>query len=217
MTIRVLLVNEQPILFVGVRETLAQAEDIELVGGTFDGREAIEQVVSLQPDVVLLACNMPDCPGVMVADQITQMELPARVLAYSRDTDDQQVKAMLAAGAMGYALTTEEPDTLIAAIHAVAAGQVWLSPRLVVQTFTRIDRELETIEPLTEKEQEILSLIGRGLQNREIAEALALEWQTVKNYVSRLYKKLGVNSRPQAILRAIRLGMVDIERGKGKG
>lgn len=210
---RVLLVNEQPVVCQGVRSILENIAYLEVVGEAYNGQEAQVQVDVLQPDMVVLACTLPDMSGADLVSAILQRQPAPRVLVYSRISEDEQVKSMLVAGAMGYALTTDDLDTLVNAIRALTEGQVWISPSLEEQIYVRINEELATTVPLTEREQEILRLIGEGLENREIAEALFLEWQTVKNYVSRVYKKLGVSSRPQAILRAIHLGLVDIKDG----
>ena len=216
MTIRVFLVEEQLVLCLGIRAILKCAGDIEVVGESSQTKGLQPKIKTAKPDVIVLAHTLSENSSITVAKTIMKMDLPVQILAYGRVVEDWQVKDMLAAGAMGYALTTDAPTLLITAIRTIAAGRIWLSPGIEDQTFQRIDRELANLPPLTQRECEILELIGKGYGNHEIAETLHLEWQTVKNYIYRLYQKLGVNSRSQAMLRAFRLGLVNIDRGLSK-
>ena len=213
MTIRVFLVEEQPVLCLGIRTILDRARDIQVVGELYHAQDVEAQMIAKQSDVVILAQTLSKFSSLSIAKSIGQLEQPLHILAYGRVTSDPHVKAMLAAGAMGYALTTDAPNSLIDAVRAVAAGQIWLSPNIIEQTFTRIDHELGSAITLTAREEQVLQLIGEGKQNSEIAETLDLQTQTVKNYIYRIYQKLGVDSRSQAMLRAIRLGLVHVNLG----
>ncbi len=208
MCIRVFLVDEQPVLCLGIRSILESASDIQVVGEVYGAQNLQTKIRAAQPDVLILAHTLSQVSSLAVAKKVLQLKIPLQVLAYGRVVEDGQVKAMLAAGAMGYMLSTDEPLTLISAIRMVAAGRVWLSPGIEDQIFQRIDQELSHLSSLTGREREILMLIGEGYGNREIAVALHLEYQTIKNYIYLLYQKLGVNSRSQAMLRAFRLGIV---------
>lgn len=216
MYIRVFLVEEQPVLCLGICTILKRASDIQVVGESSQTKELQPQITAAKPDVIILAHTLSENSSLSVAKTIIKMDLSVQILAYGRVVDDRQVKDMLAAGAMGYALTTDAPNLLITAIRTIAVGRIWLSPGIEDQTFQRIDRELAHLPPLTQRECEILKLIGEGYGNHAIAEILHLEWQTVKNYIYRLYQKLGVNSRSQAMLRAIRMGLVNIDEGLSK-
>ena len=213
MGIRVFLVDEQPVLCIGIRTILDRAGDILVVGEFDHSLNLQEQIIAAQPDVIVLAHKLSHESSLSIAKMIAELEPSVQVLAYGHLAEDQRVKAMLAAGVMGYALSTDAPADLITAVRSVAANQIWLSPQITEQTFARIDRELQLTQSLTAREQQILRLIGEGMKNREIAEALDLQWQTVKNYIYRIYQKLGVDSRSQAMLRAIRLGLVEINQG----
>ena len=213
MSIRVFLVDEQPVLRLGIRTILDRASDIQIVGEAINAADIQRRILAAQPNVIILAHILSNVSSSSVAEIIVQLDQALQVLAYGRISEDQDVKAMLAAGALGYALTTDDPNDLIMAVRSLAANHIWLSPQITEQTFARIDRELKSAPSLTIREQQILRLIGEGLKNREIAEALDLQWQTVKNYIYRIYQKLGVDSRSQAMLRAIRLGLVQVEMG----
>jgi len=208
MQIRVLLVNEQPMLCKGVQALLEPIDDIEVIGEVYRGTDALVQVRVLQPEVTMLACTLPDTHGAEIAEEIKRSGLRTSILVYSRLDTDEEVKRMLRAGALGYALTTDPPPLLVEALRKVARGKLYLSPRVFELAAARVDRELRERPPqLTPREQEILRLVATGLPNAEIAKMLSLEKQSVKNVVRRIYQKLGVQSRPQAILRAIRLGL----------
>lgn len=208
MPIRVMVVNAQPALCLGVRSVLGPVEDIEVAGVAHNGTDALALLYALRPNVVVLACTLPDAQGVQIAEAIKRSGLRVSMLVFSRQDGDDQVKRMLVAGALGYVLTTDEPELLIEAVRTVKRGQLFLSPRVFETAAARVNRELAAHPPkLTLREQEILKLIGEGLFNAEIAARLSLETQSVKNLVRRVYHKLGVKSRPQAILRAIQLGI----------
>lgn len=208
--VRVLLVNPQPAVCKGVQAILESVEHVEIVGTTHDGTDALAQIHALRPDLVILACTLRDAQGAEVAEAIKRSGLRVSILVYSRQDSDDQVKRMLAAGALGYVLTTDEPELLVEAVQTVKRGQLFLSPRVYGPAAARVNRELAVHPPqLTPREREILGLVGEGLSNAEIAAKLLLGKQSVKNVVRQVYRKLGVHSRPQAILRAIQLARGD--------
>ena len=212
MTISVLLVNAQPVLCLGVQAVLERDEDIEVVGVVHHGTDALAQVHALRPEVVVLACTLPDAQGADIAEAIKRSGLRVSILVYTRQEDDEQVKRMLQAGALGYVLTTDEPELLVEAVRTVKEGRLFLSPSVSEPAAARVNRELAEQPPrLTTREQEVLSLVGEGLSNVEISVKLSMERQSAKNLVRRMYHKLGVKSRPQAILRAIQLRNNDSE------
>lgn len=207
MPIRVLLVNAQPALCKGVQTILESEEEIEVVGTTSHGINALVQVQAQRPDVVVLACTLRGLQGAEVAEAIKRSGLRVSILVYSRQEGDDQVKQMLEAGALGYVLTTDEPELLVEAVRTVKKGRLFLSPSVFGPAAARVDRELADNPPdLTFRQEEFLKLAAKGLSNAEIAAELSLERQSVKNLAHRVYHKLGVRSRAQAILRAIQLG-----------
>lgn len=185
--------------------------DLEVVGEAANGHEAIKLADSLLPDVVLMDLQMPGMDGVAATRQLHLDHPDCRVIALTTFETDQYVFDCLRAGAVGYLLKDAPSENLFAAIRAAARGESFLQPSVttrVLAEFTRLSDQppANLIEPLSDREREILKLIAKGASNREIAEALFITEGTVKNHVTNILSKLDVRDRTQAALKARALG-----------
>jgi DNA-binding NarL/FixJ family response regulator len=207
MPIRILLADDHSVVRQGLRMFLALDDELDVVGEASNGEEALARARELQPDVVLMDLLMPVMDGIAATAAIRN-ELPeVEVIALTSVLDDEKVVGAVRAGAIGYLLKDTEADELRRAIKAAANGQVQLSP----QAAARLVREVrlpESPESLTERETEVLRLLAQGQSNKEIARTLVIGEKTVKTHVSNILAKLGVPSRTQAALYAVRIGLV---------
>jgi DNA-binding NarL/FixJ family response regulator len=215
---RVLLADDQALVRAGFRLLIEGEPDLEVVGEASDGREAVDLAVAHQPDVVLMDIRMPNLDGIGATAQIVADERAAgvRVLVLTTFELDEYVFRALRAGASGFLLKDTQPTELLAAIRLVAAGEALLSPRVtrtVIAEFanrpepgTKVDDA--ALAFLTEREREVLTLIGRGLSNAEIAEALVIGAATMKTHVSRVLAKLHARDRAQLVVAAYESGLV---------
>jgi len=206
--IRVLIVDDHTIVREGLRTLLAEEAEIEVVGEAANGLEALGLVATCQPQVVLMDLVMAGIDGIETTRRIRQMNSPCQVLVLTSFGDDQRVRDAVQAGAIGYLLKDVLKADLLRAIHAAARGEPTLHPEaqrvLIRQTRTPV----APFRDLTERELDVLRLIGQGKSNREIATALHLTEGTVKGYVSTILAKLQVEDRTQAALYAVRHGLV---------
>jgi len=211
--IRILLVDDNAIVRRGIASLLAEADGLEVVGEAADGREAIAKAEELRPDVVCLDVRMPVMDGVAAAGPLAQR---AKVLMLSYSEDEHLVTGAIRNGAAGYLVHGRfEPDELEIRIKAVARGEMVLSPAVTPAVFDVLrrspgvsnDEDELGLGSLTAREREVLNLLARGHSNREIAEELVITNKTVKNHLSRIYEKIGVHSRAEAI--ALWLGVRD--------
>jgi DNA-binding NarL/FixJ family response regulator len=214
MGIRILIVDDHAVVRQGLKMFLALDDELEVIGEAANGEEAVRQAHELAPDVVLMDLRMPQMDGIAATETIRR-ELPeVEVIALTSVLEDKAVYGAVRAGAIGYLLKDTQADELCRAIKAAAAGQVQLSP----QAAARLLREVQipqSPERLTERETEVLRLLARGMSNKEIGDALVIGVKTVKTHVSNILSKLGVPSRTQAALYAVRIGLVgDREIGR---
>jgi len=206
--IRVLLADDQPLLRKGFRMVLESEDGLEVVGEAADGNEAIDLAGTLDPDVILMDIRMPNLDGVAATARLTQGEKPARVLILTTFDLDEYVYDALRAGASGFLLKDVPPEDLINAIHVVANGDAVVAPSITKRLINRFASSLPAhpLEPpaaladLTERELEVLTLMGRGLSNAEIAHELFLGETTVKTHVGRVLMKLDLRDRVQAVV-----------------
>lgn len=206
--VRVLLVDDHTVVRKGLRLAFGLEDDLEVVGEAANGREALDLVESLKPDVVVMDLLMPVMDGVEATRALRASHPEVEVVALTSVLEDRMVVDVVEAGAAGYMLKESRPDDLFDAVRAAARGEVRLDPRAQA----RLVREMRTPkleEPLTERETEVLTLVARGFTNKAIAQRLDVAEATVKSHVSSLLAKLGVKSRTQAALHALREGLVD--------
>ena len=215
MTVRVVLVDDEAMVRVGLRMVLTAEADIEVVGEAADGGSAVEVVEATEPDVVLMDVRMPDVDGIEGARRVLARCPGVKVVVLTTFDEDEYVEAALRAGVSGFLLKVAPPERLIEAVRTVAAGGGLLDPgvtRRVIESFAAAPplrtRRAERLDALTERERDVLRLIGRGLSNGEIAAELYLGETTVKTHVSSLLGKLGVRDRVQAVVAAYETGHV---------
>lgn len=217
--IRILLVDDAPLLRMGFRMVLEAQPDMAVVGEAGDGAKAVALAAELRPDVVLMDVRMPGMDGIEATARITAGGSPSRVLILTTFDLDEYAFAALRAGAAGFLLKNARPAELIAGIHTVAAGDGVVAPRITRQLIEAYVRQGAAagghgqqadvrLERLTEREREVLVEIARGRSNAEIAETLHLSEATVKTHVSRILPKLELRDRVQAVVFAYEVGFV---------
>lgn len=207
MPIRIVIADDHSVVRRGLAMFLAADADLEVVGQAANGAEAIRLAREARPDLVLMDMLMPVMDGIAATAAIRR-ELPdTEVLALTSVLEDDKVTGAIRAGAIGYLLKSTDADELGRAIKAAAAGQVQLSPE-AAQRLLREVRAPESPETLTERETDVLRLVATGGSNKEIARELSIGEKTVKAHVSSILAKLGLQSRTQAALHAVRIGLV---------
>lgn len=219
--VRVLLVDDQPLLRMGFRLVLDDEDDLTVVGEAGDGAEALQQVAALQPDVVLMDVRMPGTNGIEATQRIVASGSPSRVLILTTFDLDEYAFAALRAGASGFLLKDPRPAELTDAIRAVATGDAVVSPRVTRRMLELFAEELPSavadaarprddarLAELTQREREVLLAVAEGLSNAEVAQRLFLSEATVKTHVGRILAKLGVRDRVQAVVFAYESGLV---------
>ena len=214
--IRVLLVDDQALFREGLRTLLSVQPGIEVAGEAADGEAALRRAAALRPDVVLMDLRMPVLGGVEATRRLREAFPSVQVLVLTTFDDDEEVFDALRAGAAGYLLKDAPCAKLVEAIHAAARGESFLQPSIaakVVAEFSRLSRPRPApgpalIEPLSEREREVLQHLAGGKSNKEIAAALRLAEGTVKNHMTNILGKLGVLDRTQAALKGREMGLL---------
>jgi DNA-binding NarL/FixJ family response regulator len=218
VTIRVLLVDDEELVRFGLRTVLEAGGDFEIVGEAADGAAAVAAARTLRPDVVLIDIRMPRVDGLAATKQILSQPDPPRVAVLTTFHLDEYVFAALEAGASGFLLKDTPPREIVAAVRAVADGSQMLSPavtrRLIAEyvgrrSSPRRDDALRKIDALSDREREVLVLLGRGLSNADAAQSMFMSEATVKTYVSRMLTKLGLENRTQAAILAHEAGLLE--------
>ncbi len=210
MTIRVLIVDDHSVVRQGLQMFLALDSDIEVVGEAENGREALLRARELRPDVVLMDLLMPEMNGVDAIKAIKREMPEIEIVALTSVLEDKAIFDAIREGATGYLLKDTESHKLCEAIKAAAVGQVQLSPEVAARLMREI-RAPESPETLTERETDVLLALTRGLSNSEIADALFISERTVKAHVSNILGKLGLASRTQAALYALKNGLISLD------
>ena len=210
MATRVLITDDHGVVRQGLRMFLSLDPDFEVVGEASNGEEALAMARELGPDVVLMDLLMPVMDGISATEKI-RAELPdVEVIALTSVLEDASVTGAVRAGAIGYLLKDTDSEELSRAIKAAAAGRVHLAPEAAARLMREV-RAPDSPEALTDREAEVLRLLARGKANKQIASSLYVSEKTVKAHVSSILMKLGVQSRTQAALYAVRTGLVSID------
>jgi DNA-binding NarL/FixJ family response regulator len=218
MTIRVVLADDQPLVRAGLRVVITDSADLDVAGEAATGAQAVQLARDLRPDVVVMDIRMPGMDGIEATGMITADPGPARVVVLTTFDDDDYVYAALRAGASGFLVKDMALQDILAAIRVVAAGDALLAPgvtrRLIAQFANRPGppSPRREIEGITEREQQVLTLVGRGQSNAEIATSLFISAGTVKAHVARLLAKLEARDRVQLVIAAYEAGLVSPSR-----
>jgi two-component system, NarL family, response regulator LiaR len=212
--IHVLIVDDHPVVRRGIQSLLGEEEDIQVVGEAVNGKDALEKVESLKPDVILMDLVMPEMNGIEAIERITASHPDARILVMTSFAADDKVFPSIKAGALGYLLKDSDPEDLIRMIRQVFRGELSMHPtiaRKVIQELNRPAMEPLTPSPITGREVEILQLLAQGMENKEIAAKLVVQDATVRTHVSNILRKLQLANRVQATLYALRTGLTSLE------
>ena len=215
--IRVLICDDQHVVREGLRTILGTSPRIEVVGLAHDGAEALALAATARPDVVLMDLKMPVVDGVQATREIRARFPGVRVLVLTTYDADEWVFDAIRAGASGYLLKDSPREALVAAVEGTAAGKTHVDPSVAGRLLAHVARgtpspDSALLESLTERERQVLSLLGRGLSNAAIAEHLHVAEGTVRNHVSAVLSKLNLADRTQAALMALRFGLADAEK-----
>ena len=213
-TIRVLVVDDHAIIRKGIRAVLDLVPDIDLVGEAEDGKQAITLDLELIPDVVLMDLMMPEMDGIACIKQIRDKRPKARILVLTNFAGEDMIFPAIKAGAMGYHLKDSSPEALEEAIRQVYRGEPSLHPLIAKKVLEELHAPLadqEVYESLTPREMEVLNLIAKGLENREIAKQLVVSEATIRTHVSNILGKLHLASRTQAALYALKEGIASLD------
>ncbi|WP_406365399.1 response regulator [Streptomyces sp. NBC_01546] len=219
--VRVLLVDDQPLVRSGLRVLIADTTDLEVVGEAGTGAEAVRLAGELGPDVVVMDIRMPGMDGIEATRLITADSEAVRVLVLTTFDEDDHVYGALRAGASGFAVKDMALEDILAAIRVVAAGDALIAPgvtRRLIADIVRGPRPAPAaggprpVEGITEREREVLTLVGRGRSNAEIAEELFISAATAKSHVARLFSKLGARDRVHLVITAYEMGLVTAPR-----
>jgi two-component system response regulator DegU len=217
--IKVALVDDHPVVRAGMRAVLESTQDIVVVAEGETGGDALKLVEQHPLDVLVLDVNLPDKSGIEITRHLRQKGNPTAILILTVHDDPQIIFRLLENGATGYVLKDEALESLTNAVRAAARGQSWLSPTVASQVVRRaVDQtpaqpKSAPGEDLTPREFQVLQLLAKGLDNAAIAKQLTVTKRTVQNHISNMYAKLGVSSRTEAMLYAIRSGWVQVDSG----
>lgn len=203
--VRVLIVDDHPLVRNGLRQLLDGADGLTVVEALAGGREAIDQLATLQPDVVLMDISMPGLDGTATTRELVRIRPATRVVMLTSYAEDDTVLAALDAGACGYLLKDAEPEEVVRSVLAAARGESPLAPRAARVLLAARGRPPAT-ERLTPREEEVLALAAEGLGNKQIARRLGISEKTVKAHLTSVFQRIGVQTRTEAALWAQRRG-----------
>jgi DNA-binding NarL/FixJ family response regulator len=213
--IRVLLADDHAVVRAGIRQFLEHAEDIQVVAEADDGEMAQRMIEQQQPDVAVLDIQMPKASGIDVTRWIRTNSRTMGILILTAYDDDPYVMAVLKAGANGYVLKTASPGEIVQAVRDVFAGKSALDARIAQKLIAQVldKKETATIEALTERELEVLTLVAKGYTNKAIAVQLGISDRTVQGHLAHIFHKLHASSRTEAVMRAVSLGWIPAGAG----
>ena len=220
--IRVLIVDDHPLLRQGVRQLLEREHDFEVVAEASDGEEATRLAGKHVPDIVLMDVGMPTVGGLAATKQIKSEHPEIAVVIFTIHDDEEYIMGLLQAGAAGYLLKSAYGEELVQALRSVKAGDQVLHPRVCSRLLKRAASyqlgpiEIQNVEHLTSREIEVLKLAARGMNNRDIAQALNISVRTVKGHLVSIFAKMRVGSRTEAVLHALQQGWVTLESSGGR-
>jgi DNA-binding NarL/FixJ family response regulator len=215
--IRVVIADDHPIVRDGLRKLLALEDDVEVVGEAGDGREVIERVQELEPDVLLLDLRMPNLDGLSALQALQQSNKSTRVIVLTASEDKNEFVQAMKLGCSGIVLKQTAPDLIIKSIRKVNAGEIWLDSHTTAAVMRQFASPLDVAasgqgksrerSPLSQREREIVALVAQGYKNKEMAEKMFISEQTVKNHLHNIFDKLGVSDRLELALYAIHKGL----------
>ncbi|MBN9386549.1 MAG: response regulator transcription factor [Chloroflexi bacterium] len=209
--VRILIVDDHAVVRQGLITFLELQDEIEVVGEASNGKEALQRVQELEPDVVLMDLVMPVMDGLTAIKQIKQLRPSTEVIALTSFADDEKVFTAIRSGATGYLLKDVQPNDLVKAVLAADRGEVQLHPevaKLLMHEVVAPTKEVDSLDELTEREREVLGLLGLGMSNKEIAYKISVSEKTVKAHVSSILNKLNLPGRTHAALYASKRGLV---------
>lgn len=215
--IRVLLADDHPIVRDGLRKLLSLEDDIDVIGEAGDGRQVLEQVQELEPDILLLDLRMPNLDGLSALQVLQQTNRKTRVIVLTASEDKNEFVQAMKLGCSGIVLKQTAPELIVKSIRKVHAGEIWLDSHTtaaVMRQFASVSSDVASMpsksrerSPLSQREREIVALVAQGYKNKEMAEKMFISEQTVKNHLHNIFDKLGVSDRLELALYAIHKGL----------
>ncbi len=206
--IRVYIVDDHPFIREGLKTFLNNNKEIEVVGEAGDGDTALIELKKLQPDVAVVDLHLPGMGGIELISELKKSILNVQIIVLSNFCEDEEIIAVIEAGALSYVMKDSPPQKLVEAIMASQNDEPVLHPMITKKLMQKVGHSNQLIEPLTIKEKEVLLLLAKGKSNREIASLLFISDSTVKTHVSNILKKLEVNDRTQAVIKALEMKLV---------
>jgi DNA-binding NarL/FixJ family response regulator len=221
--IRIVLADDHPIVRDGLRKLLSLEDDIEVVGEASDGREAVQVVQQLRPDIVILDLRMPNMDGLSALQAVQALDPRPKVIVLTASEDKNEFVQAMKLGCQGIVLKQTAPELIVKSIRKVYSGEIWLDSHTTAAVMRQFAAPNEMMganggrggrerSPLSQREREIVSLVAQGYKNREMAEKMFISEQTVKNHLHNIFDKLGVSDRLELALYAIHKGLHLVDR-----